>query len=155
MGWLSFLQKKPVAFFNKEEQALIQSAIADAEKRTSGEVRVYVESRCRFVDPLDRAQELFFGLKMDATKERNAALVYVAMKDRQLAVFGDAGIHQKVGDGFWKKEVQVMLGEFDKENYAAGISKVVRAIGEMLFLHFPYDSGTDKNELPDEIVFGR
>jgi uncharacterized membrane protein len=155
MGWLSFLQKKPVEFFTKDQQAFIQSAVAEAEKFTSGEVRVYVESRCRFVDPLDRATEIFAGLKMDQTKDRNGVLVYVAMKDRQLAVFGDAGIHEKVGQQFWNTEVRKMLSAFNKENYAEGIATVVKDIGNVLSAHFPYDAGTDKNELPDDIVFGR
>lgn len=155
MRWLSLLQKKPVEFFTKDQQAFIQSAVAEAEKNTSGEVRVYVESRCRFVDPLDRAAELFFGLQMDKTNDRNGVLVYVAMKDRQLAVFGDAGIHEKVGQDFWNAEVKKMLTAFNKENYAQGIATVVRDIGSVLTSHFPYDASTDKNELPDEIVFGR
>jgi uncharacterized membrane protein len=28
-------------------------------------------------------------------------------------------------------------------------------IGEALTTHFPYDNDTDKNELPDQIVFGK
>jgi len=55
-----------------------------------------VESRCRYVDPLDRAAEVFANLKMEQTDARNAVLVYVALKDRQLALLGDKGIHEKV-----------------------------------------------------------
>ena len=150
---LSLFRKKD--FFTAEENQLIVDAIQAAEKQTSGEVRVFVERHCRFVDPLDRAAEIFFGLKMDQTAERNGVLVYVATKDRQLAVLGDSGIHQKVGDEFWKKEVSKMLAEFDKEKYAEGITKIVRDIGEALRTHFPYQGEKDKNELPDDIVFGR
>ena len=75
---LSLFRKKPL--FNSEENKLIVDAIIAAEKETSGEVRVYVESRCKFMDALDRAAELFFTLKMDQTEERNGALVYVAIK---------------------------------------------------------------------------
>jgi len=142
-------------FFSPGENQLIVEAIQNAERQTSGEVRVYVESRCRFVDPLDRAAELFFGLKMDQTAERNGVLVYVAIKDHQLAILGDTGIHQKVGDEFWQKEVDKMISEFNGDNYAAGITKVVNDIGIALHLHFPYQGTKDKNELPDDIVFGR
>ena len=48
-----------------------------------------------------------------------------------------------------------MLSEFNRENYAAGIAKVILNIGEALKKYFPYDKETDKNELPDDIVFGR
>ena len=152
---LSFLKKKASHFFTSEEQQKMVEAIQAAERRTSGEVRVYVESKCRFVDPLDRAAELFYGLKMDATAAKNGVLVYVAMKHRQLAVFADEGIYQKAGAEFWKKQVQIMLAHFNKENYADGIAKVVTEIGEVLNEHFPYDDAADKNELPDDIVFGK
>lgn len=94
----SFFKKKD--FFREEEKKQIVDAIRNAERRTSGEVRVFVESRCRYVDPLDRAAEIFFNLKMSETDDRNAVLLYIAMKDRQLAVFGDEGIHKKVGTDY-------------------------------------------------------
>lgn len=142
-------------FFTAEEKKRIVDAIREAEKRTSGEIRVFVESRCRYVDPLERAAEVFFSLEMDETKDHNAVLVYVAMKDRQLAVFGDKGIHEKVGTDYWRKEVELMISKFNSENYGEGISQCVLDIGGALHHYFPYDQDTDKNELPDEIVFGK
>ncbi len=35
-------------------------------------MRVYVESHCRYMDAMDRAAEIFFSLKMEATEQRNA-----------------------------------------------------------------------------------
>ena len=150
----TFLRKKR-SFFTEEETKLIVNAIRHAEKRTSGEVRVYVESRCSWMDAIDRAAEIFISLKMDKTEQRNAVVVYVAIKDRQLAVFGDEGIHNKVGTEYWNKVVKEMLSSFNKENYAKGIADCAIQIGEALTTHFPFDRDTDKNELPDEIVFGR
>ena len=142
-------------FFTAEERNNIVEAVRSTELLTSGEVRVFVESRCRYVDAVDRAAEIFFKLEMDETKEHNGVLVYVALKDRQLAVFGDEGIHQKVGTDYWNKEVEVMISNFNKENYAEGIRQCVLDIGEALRTHFPYNKDIDKNELPDDIVFGR
>ena len=150
---IPFFKKK--AFFTDAEQQQVVSAIQAAEKQTSGEIRVYVESRCRFVDPLDRAAEVFYLLKMEKTEAANAVLVYVAIKDRQLALFGDKAIHEKVGDAFWNENVKLMLSHFNKKNYAEGLARIVTEIGEALRLHFPYNGETDKNELPDDIVFGR
>ena len=149
----SFFRKKD--FFTAEEQQLIIEAIRNAERRTSGEVRVFVESKCSYMDAIDRASELFFQLEMQKTGDRNAVLVYVAMKDRQLAVFGDAGIHNKVGNEYWNNEVKKMISNFNRENYAAGISEVVKDIGEALTKNFPFNNETDKNELPDDLVFGK
>jgi uncharacterized membrane protein len=149
----SFFKKKH--FFTEEENRQIADAIRSAEQRTSGEIRIFIESHCRYMDALDRAGEIFFGLKMDKTDQRNGVLLYIAMKDRQLAVFGDEGIHKKVGSEYWNREVHLLVSNFNKENYAAGISQCVTDIGQALHQHFPYDNTTDKNELPDDIVFGR
>ncbi len=151
----NFFRKKAVHPFSQEEQQLVVAAIQAAEHQTSGEVRVYIESKCRFMDALDRAHEVFGELKMYATEQRNGVLIYVALKDKQLAVYGDEGIHQKVGDAFWNEAVKNMLAHFNKENYAQGIASMVAEVGEALKQHFPYDAATDKNELPDDIVFGR
>jgi len=150
-----FPWNKKKEFFNDEEKQLIVDAIQNAERMTSGEVRVFVESKCSYVDAIDRAAELFFQLKMQETNDRNAVLVYVAMKDRQLAVFGDEGIHKKVGNEYWNAEVKKMISNFNRDNYAEGISVVVKDIGVALTQHFPYNNTTDKNELPDDIVFGK
>ncbi len=147
-------KKKSHHFFSDEEEAMMVQAIRIAEQRTSGEVRLYVESHCRFVDPLDRAAEVFVSLKMGATELKNAVLVYVAIKDKQLAILGDKGIHEKVGEKFWKTEVQKMISIIKDDNIPAGICAIVKDIGEALHSHFPYDADVDKNELPDDIVFG-
>jgi uncharacterized membrane protein len=149
-----FPWQKKKDFFSHEENELILQAIRSAEKQTSGEIRLYIENHCRYVDPMDQAAEIFFGLKMDQTKDRNGVLVYIALRDRQLAIFGDEGIHREVGKEFWEQEVGQMLSEFRSDNYAEGIAKVVTDIGEALKSYFPYEGNTDKNELPDDIVFG-
>jgi uncharacterized membrane protein len=151
---ISIFHKKK-EFFSKEDNEIIVQAIRDAEHQTSGEVRVFVESKCRYMDALDRAVEIFASLKMKKTEQRNAVLVYVAIKDRQLAVYGDSGIHEKTGDDYWKAAVYNMLSHFNKDNYAAGIAHCVTMIGEALRENFPYDKEHDKNELPDEIIFGK
>lgn len=146
---------KKKEFFTEEEKQTIVEAVHRAELRTSGEIRVFVEHRCRYVNAIDRAIEIFENLKMNKTQLRNAVLVYVALKDRQLAIFGDEGIHQKVGNEYWANEVVKMIHAFNRDNIATGIAQCVANIGETLCTHFPYDKNTDKNELPDDIVFGR
>ena len=150
-----FPWQKEKEFFTAEEKALIVEAIQKAEQRTSGEVRIFVESRCRFVDAIDRAAEIFFQLGMDKTEARNGSLIYVAVKDHQVAVFGDEGIHQKVGQKYWEEEVKKMLVAFREHHLADGLLLCIADIGQALHQHFPYDRDTDKNELPDEIVFGK
>ena len=150
-----FPWQKQKEIFSAEEKQKIIEAIQKAEQRTSGEVRVFIESRCRYVDAIDRAAELFFQLGMDKTAERNGTIVYVATKDRQAAVFGDEGIHQRVGQKYWEDEVNKMMVCFRQANLADGLIQCVTDIGEVLYQNFPYNRETDKNELPDDIVFGK
>lgn len=152
---MRFPWQKEKQFFTTEEKERITQAVRDAERMTSGEVRVFIESRCRYVDALDRAAEIFFNLKMDQTTDRNGVLLYAAMQDHQLAVFGDEGIHTKVGAEYWNREVKMLIGNFNKSNYAEGIRQCVIDIGDALHKYFPYNNDTDKNELPDDIVFGK
>jgi len=140
-------------FFTREQQQLMVRAIQEAEKNTSGEVRVFVEGKCKFVDPVDRAKEVFISLKMEQTRDRNAVLLYMALDDRQLALFADDGIYQRLGTQFWNDKVKKIIAHFTKDDYTGGICNVITDIGEALKKEFPYES-SDKNELPDEIIFG-
>lgn len=152
MGIFPFFKKK--TFFSAKEQAQMVEAIRIAEKETSGEIRVFVESRNPMVDPLERAVQVFYKLEMDETQHRNGVLLYVAMKDHEVALFGDEGIHQKVGKPYWEMEVKKMTAEFANHHISTGIEKCVLQIGQTLKEKFPYEATTDKNELPDDIVFG-
>lgn len=149
-----FSKKKP--FFTEEENEKIIHSIQEAEMQTSGEIRIFVESRCKYVDALDRAKEIFANLEMEKTELRNGVLFYLALKDRQLAIFADKGIHEATGgDKYWKDAVKEILSVFSKDNITKGITTSIYKIGDALKTHFPYDKEIDKNELPDEIVFGK
>ena len=97
MGLFDFLSGKKQSFFTKEEEERMVEAIRSAEKQTSGEIRIYMEQHCEFINPIDRAKEVFLDLEMFKTKDRNAVLLYIATKDHQLALWGDEGIYQKMG----------------------------------------------------------
>ncbi|MBS1496490.1 MAG: TPM domain-containing protein [Bacteroidetes bacterium] len=153
MGIFPFFKKKE--FFSAKDKEQIVDAIRHAEKRTSGEIRIYVESKNPYVDAIDRAAQVFFKLKMQKTEHRNAVLIYIAMQHHELAIFADEGIYQQAGADYWNNAVKLMLSKFTKDNISNGIEECVRMIGETLYEKFPYDSTTDKNELPDDIVFGK
>ena len=140
---------------NTSDKQMLVQAIQAAEKTTSGEIRVHVESRTKKGDALSRATEIFFKNKMNATKERNGVLVYVAVEDRKLAIYADQGIYDKVGVEFWYSQVQEMTSHFKEENYVKGMSVVIAEIGKALTHHFPYDRVSDSNELSDEIMIGK
>ncbi len=152
MGIFSIGKNRPL--IAPEDSELIIKAIKEAEQNTSGEIRIYVETRCKYVEPLDRAAEIFWSLKMDQTEDKNGVLIYIALKDHQYAVYGDKGIHEKLGDEFWRKEVEMMATHFSANHFVEAVVNVIHDIGEVLSIHFPYVKQVDRNELPDDIVFG-
>ena len=141
-------------FLSKEQEQTIIAAIKEAENNTSGEVRVHIEEKCKADNPLERAKEVFAKLKMHETELRNGVIVYVATKDHKLAVWGDQGIHEKVGQQFWEEEIELMKKYFQADDYESGLRDAVLMIGEKLKEHFPYQRN-DVNELSDEISYGK
>lgn len=140
-------------FFSKEQQAEILSSVKEAEKSTSGEIRVHIETSCP-EDVLDRAAWIFNKLKMDRTVDRNGVLFYLAIRDRKFAVIGDGGINAVVPEGFWDEIREAMQKKFQEGNFTEGLSKGIIMAGEQLQTHFPYRK-SDVNELPDEISFDK
>lgn len=149
-----WFKHKAEDYFTLQEKQAIAHAIQQAELQTSGEIRVFVESKCNYVNAIDRAKEVFDKLDMHKTEAKNAVIVYVALKHKQLAIYADEGIYQKTGVQFWNDELNVMIDHFKKENVVDGITKVVGHIGAALITHFPYQKD-DVNELPNDVVFGK
>ncbi len=139
-------------FFSKEQKEEILQAIQEAEKDTSGEIRLHIESSCKG-EPLERAVKVFKKLKMHKTKLRNGVLIYLALKDRKFSIFGDEGINKAVPDNFWEEVKDEMRAHFVKEEFATGVSKGIRMAGQRLKEFFPYQQD-DVNELPDDISIG-
>lgn len=139
-------------FLTKEEQKLVVSAIVNAEKATSGEIRVHIETSCKD-DPKIHALRTFHKLGMTHTAARNAVLVYVASDSRRIAVIGDKGINDIVPYGFWNDVVGVMGESFALGQFALGLERGISLIGEKLKTYFPYMSD-DVNELSDDISYG-
>ena len=146
---------KKKEFFSAEQKERIVTAIRSMEHATSGEIRVFVEGKNPFMDPVDRAAEVFFKLKMEQTDQRNAVLLYIATKHKELALFGDEGIYKVTGTDYWNNAVKNMISHFNGDDVCEGMVQCIRQVGETLKEKFPYNKTDDKNELPDDIVFGK
>ena len=138
-------------FLSKLEHDQIVGAIREAESKTSGEIRVYIQRGKLNTDPLISAQKKFHRLGMQKTRERNAVLIWVAPRARKFAVVGDIAIHEKCGEEFWNRVVTAMHHCFRQHKFTEGIRGAITVIGDMLAQHFPR-TPTSSNELPDEIV---
>jgi len=140
-------------FLSKDQKTLVENAIREAEKNTSGEIRVHIESEIKG-EVLDRAAYLFEYLSMHKTDLRNGVLFYVATKNRKFAILGDAGINAKVPANFWDQIKESMGASFSEGKFAEGLSQGILKAGEQLKAHFPFQNN-DVNELSDEISFGK
>jgi uncharacterized membrane protein len=138
-------------FFNTEEQALILQSIANAEKQTSGEIRLHLENFC-LGNEITAAKKVFNRLGMHKTNERNGILIYIATMSRKIAIIGDKGIHEKLGEAFWDALVKQLIAEFKQNNKANSLAKAIEDCGTMLGKYFPYQSG-DVNELSNDISY--
>ena len=143
----------PSNFFTKEQKAAIIEAIGSAELNTSGEIRVHIDSSCK-EDALDQAAYIFKKLNMHKTEQRNGVLIYLALNDQKFAIIGDAGINSKVPADFWDKVKDDMLNHFKLGEFSEGLITGIHKAGEKLKAFFPL-LPDDKNELPDDISFGK
>jgi len=138
-------------FLSKLQHDRIVHAIREAESKTSGEIRVYVQRGKLNGDPLVAAQKKFYQLGMHKTRERNAVLVFVAPRVHKFAVFGDKAVHEKCGEQFWERVAEGMRMHFQTEKFTHALIDGVQEIGKVLAAHFPKTSRST-NELPDEIA---
>ena len=136
-------------FLSKTEEQEIVQAIVEAEKNTSGEIRVHIEEHTE-KSPLERAQEVFFELKMDETQDRNGVLFYVCVSDKKFAIIGDKGINEAVESDFWDCTKDTVIANFKEGNFKKGLVEGILRAGERLKKYFPYQSD-DTNELSNEI----
>ena len=139
-------------FLTKEEEQEIVAAIQIAENDTSGEIRVHIEASTE-KDHYERALEVFLLLKMEATKDANGVLIYVAVEDKKFVICGDEGINRVVPSDFWNSTKDSIQNQFKKGNFKQGIIDGILTAGKELKVHFPYQTD-DTNELSNEVSKG-
>lgn len=137
-------------FLSKLEHDRIVQAIREAELKTSGEIRIYIQRGKFDLDPLIAAQEKFYQLGMHKTDERNAVLIFVAPRAHKFAVIGDKAIHEKCDEAFWQRLVERMREHFRNEKFTDALVEAIAEAGQALASHFPRRSTS--TELPNDVV---
>ena len=138
-------------FLHRLNHQRIISAIATAEAKTSGEIRVFIDRTDVQSDPLLFAEKKFLDLGMHKTAERNAILILVAPRSQKFAVVGDEGVHKQCGAEFWQRLVDAMRAHFQQEEFTDAIVEAIESAGDLLARYFPRQHD-DRNELPDAPV---
>ncbi len=145
------IMSNAITILNREEDQRVVEAIRQAERNTSGEIKVHIENRCKG-DVEQRSLFIFDKLKLNETQLRNGVLIYLAVKDHKFAILGDKGINNVVEDGFWNDVKDLMLSHFKEGRFAEGLEQGIMRCGEKLKAYFPYQSD-DINEIPDDISY--
>ena len=133
----------------KIDHPRVVAAIAAAEQRTSGEIRVVVTQQ-KAEEPVLMAQQHFQRLGMTQTAARNGVLIFVAPASHTFAVIGDRGVHAKCGDGFWRELAAAMTERFKRGEFTDALVLGIERAGTLLAEHFPRRPD-DRNELPDDV----
>lgn len=138
-------------YFTKEEEHQIVSSIKEAEKMSSGEIRVHI-STSSDTGSLEAAKKVFNDLRMYNTQYRNGVLLHISMASKTFAIYGDEGIDQVVPPNFWESTRDIIQQHLKKGEIAQGICEGVQNVGKIMKAHFPLDI-VDQNELSDEITY--
>jgi uncharacterized membrane protein len=131
----------------------VTAAIREAEARTSGQIRVFLQRGQFEEDALERAQRKFLQLGMEKTQERNGVLIFVAPRAQKFAVIGDERVHQKCGERFWQELIDKMRAHFQREDFTEALLEAIESTGQLLARYFP-KTAESKNELPDDVIEG-
>jgi uncharacterized membrane protein len=141
---------KTKEFLDALDHEAIAKAIGEAEKRTSGEIRVFVTEH-EVKDAVAAAQEQFLRLGMAKTELRNGVLLYFAPRSRAFAVIGDKAIHERCGQSLWEEVTVKMTPLLKADEFTKAIIAGVERLGMVLAKEFPWKAG-DRNELPNTVV---
>ncbi|MCL4548323.1 MAG: TPM domain-containing protein [Bacteroidetes bacterium] len=142
-------------YFSDDEFLRVSNKIKNAEKTTSGEIRVAIKEHRHFLDRKKNIRQLaekeFHKLNMHNTRDKTGILLFLLLRDRQFYILADQGIHEKVGNETWDKLRDEIQQKFQNGNFCDGIIWGVERVGKILTKHFPVKPD-DTNELSNEIV---
>lgn len=138
-------------FLTNQQIASLVEAIQSAEKHSTGEIRVHIDSTTENHNA-ETAFGVFKKLCMNNTADRNAVLFHVNFEQKYLTIIGDAGIHEKVHQSFWDHLHDYITSEFAKGNYFKALKSAILETGIELKKYFPV-KGENPNQLSNEITF--
>lgn len=136
---------------SREELDRLSVKIAAAEKMTSAELCV-VLTRSSWFGIKNKARRLFRRYGLHETAQRNAVMILVDTRSRELLIYGDDGVHQRVGEMFWSDVRDAMLDELRAGRLADALATGIRLVGEKLAVLFPA-AGDDRNEIAHDVIF--
>ena len=143
--------------FSQDDLDRVSRAVADGERRHSGQVCFAIEASLPMqrlwhrLRPRERALEVFGLLRVWDTEANDGVLLYVLLADRAVEIVADRGIDSRVGDAAWQGICRRIEAAFREGRGADGVAQGVVEISALLAQHSPR-SGSGRNEIPDAPV---
>jgi uncharacterized membrane protein len=139
-------------FLERIDRGAIEAATREAEKKTTGEIRVSILPG--IPGALDViARKVADRLRMTATKERNGVLILVVPAKRKFIVWGDQAIHEKAGPEFFAVTAGAISERFRTGDFTGGLLHGIETVGRELATHFPA-KGPHDDQLPNDVDQG-
>lgn len=140
-------------YLSDDDLLALKEEISKVENNTSGEIRLSLRERRKFLEKLYKPHELalkdFDRLEVWNTKKQTGLLIFVIFDEKYYDILADEGLFTKIPDNVWNKLEDKLKEGFRTGNYLNGILHIIQNIGKILQKEFPYED--DENELSDEI----
>ena len=143
--------KNPKKFLSDDELYRVITKIEAAESMTSAEIKLIIVKHC-LTSIKRKALKLFKKFELDQSVQRNCVLILLVTTNRQFLIYGDEGIHEKVGQDFWEEIEESITMKFKENKMGDGLSAGIHLIGTRLAHYFPFQFD-DVNEISDDVVF--
>ena len=127
----------PKAFHDQLDKPRLVGALADAERKTTGRIYVYVSHR-PIADALAAARTRFAKLGLSRLHEdRASVLIYLAPRTHKFAIIGDTAIHERCGEDYWKELAAKLSKDLKAGDLTAALLNAIGSLKATLAEHFP------------------
>ena len=136
--------------FDRSSLNTLSEEVSLQERGTTGEIKVVIHRHC-WRPIRAKAAKVFREAGLDQTAERNAVMIFIVTSNRECLIYGDVGVHHKVGQGYWNSIRDDMVSSFQAGEMTEGVRQAVQQVGATLRDLYP-SGGGDENELSDEVL---
>jgi uncharacterized membrane protein len=131
----------PQHFHDQLDKSRLLAALADAERKTTGRIYVYVSHR-PITDALAAAQRRFAYLGLSRLHDdRASVLIYIAPRTHKFAIIGDTAIHERCGESYWERLAETLSTDLKAGDLTAALLNAIGSLKATLEEHFPVAMG--------------
>lgn len=143
-----------IGILSLEDLTTVANTITEAEKKTSGEIRISLrEKRHRKEKKMNLfslAHQEFHKLGMEKTHDHTGILLYFLFEDRGFQILADKGIYAKIPQTTWDKIAEDISLHLKQGNFCKGICHGIEECSKLLSREFPIKPD-DINEIPNDV----